>query len=105
MVVQAEAKWSTQVDNKQVWDTIIKMQPGGNGHQGKGHMQPMEIAVKWETWKSLLDNLYLEGATHNLKGEDEAYKHASHNALGGILMFTTFSIQRQNPSLRTHVSW
>jgi hypothetical protein len=50
----------------------------------------MEIAVKRATWKSLLDNLYLDNATSDLKGEDEAYKFASRNALGRILVFAPF---------------
>jgi hypothetical protein len=50
----------------------------------------MEIVVKCATLKSLLDNLYLDHATHNLKGEDQAQNIASRNTLGGILVFTSF---------------
>jgi hypothetical protein len=50
----------------------------------------MEIAVKRTTWKSLLDNMYFNSATRDLKGDDEAYKFASRNALGGLLVFTRF---------------
>jgi hypothetical protein len=50
----------------------------------------MDIAVKRTTWKSLLDNLYPDSATHDLKGEDKAYKFASRNALGGILVLAHF---------------
>jgi hypothetical protein len=32
----------------------------------------MGIAVKCATWKSLLNNMYLDSATRDLKGEDEA---------------------------------
>jgi hypothetical protein len=49
-----------------------------------------EINVKRATWKSLINNLYLDHATHDLKGEDEAYKFASRNAIGGILLFASF---------------
>jgi hypothetical protein len=48
------------------------------------------VAVKWATWKSLLDNLYIEGETQNLKGDDEAYTYASQNALGDTLMIAQF---------------
>jgi hypothetical protein len=90
MVVPVEAMWLTQVDNKWAWGTIIKKQPGGNGQQRTGHLTPTEADVKWGIWKSLLKNLYLEGATRNHKGYNEAYKYASRNALGGILVFACF---------------
>jgi hypothetical protein len=80
--------WSTEYDTKCVWGTIIKNQHGGNGKQKTGHLTTTEIAVKGATWKSLLDNLYLDSATRDLKGEDEAYKFASRNDLGGLLVFT-----------------
>jgi hypothetical protein len=32
--------------------------------------------------------MFLDGATRDTKGEDEAYKFTSHNALGGLLVFT-----------------
>jgi hypothetical protein len=34
--------------------------------------------------------MYLDGATCDLKGEDEADKFTSRNALGGLLVFTRF---------------
>jgi hypothetical protein len=42
------------------------------------------------TCKSLLDNLYLNSATRDLKEDDEVYTFSSRNALGGILVFTCF---------------
>jgi hypothetical protein len=90
MVVPTEATWSNQVDNKREWGKNIKKQPGANWQQRTGHLTQMEVAVKQATWKSLLDNFYLEGATRNLKGDDEAYKYASRNALVGILVLVQF---------------
>jgi hypothetical protein len=90
VVIPAEAMWSTEYGTKCAWGTSIMSQPGGNDQQKTGHLTPMEIAVKRATWKSLINNLYLDGATHDLKGEDEAYKFASWNALGGLLVFTRF---------------
>jgi hypothetical protein len=52
----------------------IKKQPGANGQQNMGRWTPMEVAVKRTTWKSLLDNMYLEGAAQNIKGDGDAYK-------------------------------
>jgi hypothetical protein len=34
--------------------------------------------------------MYLDAATTNIKWEDEAYKHTSRNALGGLLVHTCF---------------
>jgi hypothetical protein len=34
--------------------------------------------------------MYLDAATHNLKGGDESYKYTSRNALGGLLVHTHF---------------
>jgi hypothetical protein len=34
--------------------------------------------------------MFLDGATRDIKGEDEAYKFASCNALGGLLVFACF---------------
>jgi hypothetical protein len=90
LVVPVEATWSTQVDNKRVWGTITKKQPGGNRQQRTYHLMPPEVAVKWATWKTLLNNLYLEGATHNLKGEHDAYTYTSPNALGCIKVLARF---------------
>jgi hypothetical protein len=58
--------------------------------QKTGHLTTMEIAVKRATWKSLLENMYLDSATRDLKGEDEAHKFASRRALGGLLVFARF---------------
>jgi hypothetical protein len=80
LAIPAEAMWPTEYDTKRAWGTSIKKQPGENGQQKTGHLTAMEIAVKCATWKYLLDN----------QGEDEAYKFASRNALGGILVFARF---------------
>jgi hypothetical protein len=34
--------------------------------------------------------MFLDGATRDIKGEDEAYKFASLNTLGGLLVFARF---------------
>jgi hypothetical protein len=88
LAIPAEATWSAEYDTKRAQGTSIKKQPGG-GQQKTGRLT-MEIAIKLTTWKSLIDNLYLDNATHDLKGEEEAYKFAYRNALGGILVFTRF---------------
>jgi hypothetical protein len=90
LVIPAEAMWSTEHGAKRAWGTNILRQPGGNGQQNMGHPTPMEIAVKCATWKLLLNNMYLDSATRDLKGEDEAYTFASWNALGGLLVFARF---------------
>jgi hypothetical protein len=105
LVIPAEATWSTEYGTKRAWGTSITKQPGGNSQQKTGHLTPMEIAVKRATWKSLLDNLYLNGATRDLKGEDEAYKFASRNALGKLLVFTCFFDPETKAFTGTHVSW
>jgi hypothetical protein len=74
------------VDNKRAWGTNIKKQPAVNRHHAKGRWKPTEVAVERVTWKLLINNMYLEGTTRNLKGDDDAYKHAYCNALGGILV-------------------
>jgi hypothetical protein len=74
-------------------------QPGGGSQENTGLLTPteialergpMEITVERGTWKSLLDNMHFDDATHDLKGVDEAYNFASRNALGEILVFTRF---------------
>jgi hypothetical protein len=90
LVIPVEATWSTEYGTKRAWGTNIMKQPGGNGQHQTSHLTTMEIAVKRATWKSLLDNLYLDGAIRDLKGEGEAYKFASRNAPGGILVFSRF---------------
>jgi hypothetical protein len=105
LVVPMEATWWNRVDNKWAWSTIIKKQPGANGHHKMSHLTPPEVAVKRATYKSLLNNMYLEGATRNLKGDDEAYKYASRNTLEGILVYAHFLIQTKMHLLTTHVTW
>jgi hypothetical protein len=90
LVIPAEATWSTEYGMKCARGTSIKKQSGGNGQQKTGYLTPTDIAIKRATWKSLFDNLYLNSATRDLKGKDEAYKFASRNALGGLLVFTRF---------------
>jgi hypothetical protein len=90
MAIPADATWSAQFDNKRAWGTSIKNQPGGDGQQNTGHVRQTEISIKCAKWKSLLNNLYLDSATRNMKGEDEAYKFASRNTLGGILVSARF---------------
>jgi hypothetical protein len=71
------------------WEQTSRSNQGG-GKKNTGHLNTMEISITRATWKSLLDNLYLDKATHNLKQEDEAYKFGSRNPLGGILVFARF---------------
>jgi hypothetical protein len=73
----AEATWSSEHGTKRAWGTNILKQPGGNEQRKSGHLTPTEIAVKCANWKSLLDNMFLDGATRDIKGEDEAYKLTS----------------------------
>jgi hypothetical protein len=89
-VIPAEATWPSEHGAKRAWGTNILKQPGGNDQRKSVHLTPTEIVVKRATWKSLLDNMYIDGATRDVKGEDEAYKFASQNALGGLLVFTHF---------------
>jgi hypothetical protein len=41
-------------------------------------------------------NMYLEGATQNLKGDDKAYKYASHSVLGDIFVYARFFYSDKN---------
>jgi hypothetical protein len=90
LVIPAEATWSSKHGDKRAWEKKILKQPGGNEERKSGHLIPTEIAGKCANWKSLLDNIFLDGATRDIKGEDETYKLACHNALGGLLVFTHF---------------
>jgi hypothetical protein len=89
-VIHAEATWSIEHGAKRAWGTKILRQPGGKVQQKTGHLTTTEITVKRATWKSLLNNVYLDSATRDLKGDDEAYKFTSRNALWGFLVFTRF---------------
>jgi hypothetical protein len=82
--------WSTEYNAKHAWGTSIKKQPGGGGQKKTGHLNTTDTSIKRATWKSLLDNLYLDSATHDLKGEDDAYEFTSRNALGGLLVLASF---------------
>jgi hypothetical protein len=46
--------------------------------------------VKHANWKPLIDNMFLDRATRDIEGEDEAYNFASRNTLGGLLVFACF---------------
>jgi hypothetical protein len=48
------------------------------------------VVVQRATWKTLVDMLYLDAATHSLIGGDEVYNDASRSALGGLLIHTRF---------------
>jgi hypothetical protein len=50
----------------------------------------MEVAVQLASLKSLLENMCLKAATRNLKGDDDVYKPASRNTLGGLLVHIRF---------------
>jgi hypothetical protein len=88
LVIPVEVMWTMEHGAKRAWGTKKLRQPGRNGQHRTGHLTPTEIAVKHATWMSLLDNMHLDSATQDLKGYDEAYKFASRNALGGLLVFT-----------------
>jgi hypothetical protein len=90
LVIPAEATWSSEHGAERAWGTHILKQPGGNEQQKAGHLNPTETAVKCANWKSLIDNMFFDGTTKDIKGEDEAYKFASRNALGDLLVFTRF---------------
>jgi hypothetical protein len=83
MIAPPEATWSNQVDKKRARGINIKKQPLVKRLQKIGNRLMTEVAVQQATWKWLLDMMYLEAVNHNLKGDDETYKDASHNALGG----------------------
>jgi hypothetical protein len=51
--------------------------------------------LKRGNWKSLLDNMFLDGATRDVKGGGEAYKLASRNTLGGQLVFARFFYKKK----------
>jgi hypothetical protein len=50
--------------------------------QKRVHRSKKEVAVHQAKWKTLLDTMYLDASTHNLKWEDDAYMHTSCNTLG-----------------------
>jgi hypothetical protein len=71
-VIPMEAKWSSEHGAKCAWGTHILKQQGGNEQRKSGHLTPTEIAVKRVNWKSLLGNMFLNGATSDIKWEDKA---------------------------------
>jgi hypothetical protein len=82
LAILVEATWSSEHSTKRSWGKHILKQHGGNYQRKSGHLTPTEIAVKRANWKSLIDNMFLDGATRDIKGEEEAYKFDSRNALG-----------------------
>jgi hypothetical protein len=90
LIVPNESTWSNQVDNKRARGTNIKKHPGANRLQKTGHRSNTEVAVHQANWKTLLCTMYLNATTRNPNGEDETYKYAPHDALGGLLMHARF---------------
>jgi hypothetical protein len=72
LIIPYKATWLKQVDNKRDWETIIMEKPGAKMLKKTGHKLKTEVAVHRATCNTILDTMYLDTATQNLKGEDEA---------------------------------